>query len=83
MAENNLNGIHIGQRIQEQLKADQRSVSWLADSLIEAFSKKIKGDTSADLSMKDFEATIKCMVPMGQMRKDEFTKLRQGQIKML
>ena len=51
--------------------------SWVADSLIEAFSRKIEGDTLADLSMRDFEATIKRMVPMGQMRKDEFTKLRQ------
>ena len=51
--------------------------SWVADSLIEAFSRKIEGDASADLSMRDFEATIKRMVPMGQMRKDEFTKLRQ------
>jgi ATP-dependent 26S proteasome regulatory subunit len=51
--------------------------SWVADSLIEAFSRKINGDSSADLSMKDFETTIKRMVPMGQMRKDEFTKLRQ------
>ena len=51
--------------------------SWVADSLIEAFSRKIDGDSSADLSMKDFETTIKRMVPMGQMRKDEFTKLRQ------
>ena len=51
--------------------------SWVADSLIEAFSRKIDGDASADLSMRDFEATIKRMVPMGQMRKDEFIKLRQ------
>ena len=51
--------------------------SWVADSLIEAFSRKIEGNAAADLSMKDFEATIKRMVPMGQMRKDEFTKLRQ------
>ena len=51
--------------------------SWVTDSLIEAFSRKIDGDSSADLSMKDFETTIKRMVPMGQMRKDEFTKLRQ------
>ena len=51
--------------------------SWVADSLIEAFSRKIEGDASADLSMQDFETTIKRMVPMGQMRKDEFTKLRQ------
>lgn len=51
--------------------------SWVADSLIEAFSRKIEGDSSADLSMQDFETTIKRMVPMGQMRKEEFTKLRQ------
>lgn len=33
MAENNPNEIHIGQRIQEQLKADRRSVSWLATQI--------------------------------------------------
>ena len=51
--------------------------SWVSDSLIEAFSRRINGDSSADLSMADFEATIKRLVPMGQMRKDEFAKLRQ------
>ena len=51
--------------------------SWVADSLIEAFSRRIEGDPTADLSMQDFETTIKRMVPMGQMRKEEFTKLRQ------
>lgn len=51
--------------------------SWVSDSLIEAFSRKINGDSNADLSMADFEATIKRIVPMGQMRKDEFAKLRQ------
>lgn len=33
MAENHPNEIHIGQCIQEQLKADQRSVSWLATQI--------------------------------------------------
>ena len=51
--------------------------SWVSDSLIEAFSRRIYGDSKADLSMSDFEATIKRLVPMGQMRKDEFAKLRQ------
>lgn len=51
--------------------------AWVADSLITAFSRKINGETSADLSMKDFETTIDRLVPMGQMRKDEFIKLRQ------
>ena len=50
--------------------------AWVADSLIQSFSRKIDGDSSADLSMKDFETTIKRVVPMGQMRKDEFTKIR-------
>lgn len=50
--------------------------AWVADSLIQSFSRKIDGDNSADLSMKDFETTIKRVVPMGQMRKDEFTKIR-------
>jgi SpoVK/Ycf46/Vps4 family AAA+-type ATPase len=51
--------------------------AWVADSLIEAFSRKINGDTNADLTMQDFETTINRLVPMGQMRKDEFVKLRQ------
>jgi SpoVK/Ycf46/Vps4 family AAA+-type ATPase len=51
--------------------------SWVSDSLIEAFSRKINGDNNADLSMQDFETTINRIVPMGQMRKDEFIKLRQ------
>lgn len=50
--------------------------AWVADSLIQSFSRKIDGDSSADLSMKDFETTIKRVVPMGQMRKDEFNKIR-------
>ena len=33
MAEKESNGIHIGQLIQAQLKADQRSVSWLAKQI--------------------------------------------------
>lgn len=51
--------------------------AWVDDSLIEAFARKINGDSAADLQMKDFEVTIKRLVPMGQMRKDEFCKLRQ------
>lgn len=51
--------------------------AWVADSLIQSFSRKIDGDNNADLSMKDFEKTIAHVVPMGQMRKDEFTKIRQ------
>lgn len=51
--------------------------AWVSDSLIEAFARKIGGDASADLSMKDFETTIKRIVPMGKMRKDEFAKLRK------
>jgi hypothetical protein len=51
--------------------------AWVADSLIEAFSRKINGDLNADLSMQDFETTINRLVPMGQMRKEEFIKLRQ------
>lgn len=50
--------------------------AWVADSLIQSFSRKIDGDSSADLSMKDFEKTITHVVPMGLMRKDEFTKIR-------
>lgn len=51
--------------------------AWVADSLIQSFSRKIEGDSNADLSMKDFEKTITHVVPMGQMRKDEFTKIRK------
>lgn len=51
--------------------------AWVGDSLTEAFSRKINGEPSADLEMKDFETTINRIVPMGQMRKEEFTKLRQ------
>jgi ATP-dependent 26S proteasome regulatory subunit len=51
--------------------------AWVADSLIEAFSRQIGGDANADLSMHDFETTINRVVPMGQMRKEEFVKLRQ------
>ena len=51
--------------------------AWVGDSLIEAFSRRVNGDTSADMEMADFESTIKRIVPMGQMRKDEFTRLRK------
>ena len=50
--------------------------AWVADSLIQSYSRKINGDRNADLSMNDFEKTITHVVPMGQMRKDEFTKIR-------
>ncbi len=50
--------------------------AWVSDSLIEAFYRKIKGEPNADLDMTDFETTINRVVPMGQMRKDEFLKLR-------
>ena len=33
MAEKESNGIHIGRLIQEQLKADERSVTWLAKQI--------------------------------------------------
>lgn len=51
--------------------------AWVADSLIEAFSRKVSGEKKADLCMNDFETTIHRIVPMGQMRKAEFTKLRE------
>ncbi len=51
--------------------------AWVGDSLIEAFSRGVNGDAEADLEMADFESTIKRIVPMGQMRKDEFTRLRK------
>ena len=51
--------------------------AWVADSLIEAFSRKVNGDENADMEMKDFETTIHRIVPMGQMRKDDFKSLRE------
>ena len=51
--------------------------AWVSDALIQAFSRRIDGERDADLSMKDFETTIKRVVPMGQMRKDEFLKIRE------
>jgi len=51
--------------------------AWVGDSLIEAFSRKVNGDKDADLEMKDFETTIKRIVPMGQMRKNDFKALRE------
>ena len=51
--------------------------AWVADSLIEAFSRKVNGDRKADLEMRDFETTIHRIVPMGQMRKDDFRSLRE------
>lgn len=51
--------------------------AWVSDTLIQAFSRRIDGEQNADLSMKDFETTIKRVVPMGQMRKDEFLKIRE------
>ena len=49
----------------------------MSDALIQAFSRRIDGEQNADLSMKDFETTIKRVVPMGQMCKDEFLKIRE------
>ncbi|MBP5506641.1 MAG: AAA family ATPase [Prevotella sp.] len=51
--------------------------AWVGDSLIEAFSRRVGGDAQADMEMADFESTIKRIVPMGQMRKDEFIRLRK------
>ncbi len=50
--------------------------SWVSDSLVEAFSRRMNGDKDADLEMRDFETTIKRIVPMGQMRKADFERLR-------
>ena len=51
--------------------------AWVGDTLIEAFSRKVSGEPNADMEMRDFETTIKRIVPMGQMRKDDFRRLRQ------
>ena len=51
--------------------------AWVGDALIEAFSRKVNGDPTADLEMRDFETTIRRIVPMGQMREADFTALRK------
>ena len=51
--------------------------AWVGDALIEAFSRKVNGDPTADLEIRDFETTIRRIVPMGQMRKADFTALRK------
>lgn len=51
--------------------------AWVSDSLLEAFARQVNGDTSADVEMRDFETTIRRIVPMGQMRKAEFQALRK------
>ena len=51
--------------------------AWVGSALIEAFSRKVNGDETADIEMADFERTLKRIVPMGQMRKDEFERLRK------
>lgn len=51
--------------------------AWVADSLIEAFSRKVNGKKKTDLEVTDFETTIRRIVPMGQMRKNEFKALRE------
>ena len=50
--------------------------SWVKDSLLEAFARRLNGDKTADLSMTDFETVIKRMVPMAKMRSDDFKELR-------
>lgn len=51
--------------------------AWVGDSLIEAFTRQVNGDSRADLEMSDFESTIRRVVPMGKMRQEEFARLRQ------
>ncbi len=51
--------------------------AWVGDALIDAFTRRMNGDQTADLEMSDFENTIRRIVPMGQMRKDEFARLRK------
>lgn len=51
--------------------------AWVSDALIEAFSRKVNGDPTADIEMRDFETTIRRMVPMGQIRKADFIALRK------
>lgn len=51
--------------------------AWVSDALVESYSRVIAGNTFADLEMRDFETTINRMVPMAQMRKEEFVQLRR------
>ena len=51
--------------------------AWVGSALIEAFSRKVNGDDASDIEMADFEHTLNRIVPMGQMRKDEFERLRK------
>ena len=51
--------------------------AWVGDALIEAFSRRVNGDPTADIEMRDFETTIRRMVPMGQIRKADFIALRK------
>ena len=51
--------------------------AWVKDSLLEAYSRKVSGDKESDLSMKDFEDTIKRFVPMAKMRQEDFKELRE------
>lgn len=50
--------------------------AWVKDSLMEAYARKTNGDSSADLSIEDFETIIKRTVPMAKMRLDDFKNLR-------
>lgn len=50
--------------------------AWVKDSLMEAYARRTNGDSEADLSMDDFEAVLKRMVPMAKMRLADFKELR-------
>jgi SpoVK/Ycf46/Vps4 family AAA+-type ATPase len=51
--------------------------SWVKDALVEAYARRLNGNSQADLSMRDFETVIKRMVPMAKMRLEDFKRLRE------
>lgn len=51
--------------------------AWVEDSLVEAFTRSLKTGGESDLTMSDFETTIKRIVPMGQQHKTDFDKLKE------
>ena len=50
--------------------------SWVKDSLLEAYVRKINGESKSNLSMADLEKVLKRMVPMAKMRMDDISTIR-------
>lgn len=51
--------------------------SWVKDSLMEAYARRINGDANAELSMEDFKIVLNRIVPMAKMRQEDISKLRE------